>query len=177
MRGRPSILALSWRGKLLELLAAFAATVALTGCAGTPTPLAPGLRGSIGFPHQGVITDAVALPKKGEGYALLRANGRNWVNQRLVAAVQSAAVAVARARPGGAPHDRRHLGALGRRGERAPLPPHRARRRSPDLRPHARGGDPSRPRVSSRFGPDGLAEMDKGKASPRIDLEREWLLV
>src|SRR4051794_13662975 len=79
-------------------------TVALgaVACTGTPSPLSPAIRGSIGVPHNGMITNAVALPKKGEGYALLRDNGRNWGNPRLVAAVQGAAKTVARARPSGA---------------------------------------------------------------------------
>ena len=71
-------------------------------CAGTPSPLAPSIRGSIGVPHEGMLTDAVPLPRTGEGYALLRNNGRNWGNPRLVAAIQGAAKTVARARPGGA---------------------------------------------------------------------------
>src|SRR5437762_2670343 len=87
----------------LSTLLTVAAAPLLAACVGTPTPLAPSIRGSIGVPHQGMITNAVSLPKKGEGFALLRDNRRNWGNPRLVSAIQEAARAVARVRPGGAP--------------------------------------------------------------------------
>ena len=85
---------------LLAQLFAMILALASIGCLGTPSPLAPQLRGSVGLPHQGVITDAVPLPRSGEGYKLLRKNGVHWGNPRLVAAIQRAARDVARARPG-----------------------------------------------------------------------------
>src|SRR5580698_8911843 len=86
----------------LPALALAVAAPILAACTGTPTPLAPSIHGSIGVPHQGMITNAVTLPKRGEGYALLRGdNGRNYGNPRLVAAIEDAARQVARARPGG----------------------------------------------------------------------------
>src|SRR4051794_36899605 len=85
---------------LLAFAVALAAPL-LAACSGTPSPLTPAIRGSIGVPHQGMITNAVELPRKGDGYALLRNNGVRWGNPRLVAAIKSAAKAVARARPGG----------------------------------------------------------------------------
>ena len=54
--------------KTITLLLA-AAPLALLGCLGTPTPLAPGLRGSVGVPHHGVLTNGVVLPKRGPGFA------------------------------------------------------------------------------------------------------------
>ena len=153
----------------------FLATL-VAGCVGSPTPLAPGIHGSVGFPHEGVITNAVALPQKGEGYALLRHNGRNWGNPRLVAAIESAARTVAHARPGGVPlmigdmSARWGGGASGHRSHRTG--------RDADLLIYVMTPDgvsvpsPGFP----RFGPDGLAELSKGKYV-RIDLEREWQLV
>src|SRR5215212_4501450 len=90
------------KGLIAPLIAALLALASL-GCFGPPSPLAPSLRGSVGLPHQGVITDAAPLARKGEGYRLLRKNGVHWGNPRLVAAIQRAARDVSRARPGGPP--------------------------------------------------------------------------
>ncbi|AUX27921.1 murein endopeptidase [Sorangium cellulosum] len=165
--------------------------VALTcaACVGSsPTPLAPALRGSIGVPHHGVITDAVELPMQGEGYRLLRSNGVRWGTAGLVATVQRAAAEVARARPGGAPL---LVGDLSRRfGGRTRG--HRSHRtgRDADLLLYALtpDGRPVRSPGFIEFGPDGLARRgdDDGGRSPassgarafvRLDVEREWLLV
>ncbi|MFT3774982.1 MAG: penicillin-insensitive murein endopeptidase [Minicystis sp.] len=161
-----------WRLHLFILAAALLSVA----CTGTPSPLAPAIRGSIGVPHNGMITNAVALPKKGEGYALLRTNDRNWGNPRLVAAIQGAAKTVARARPGGA---RLMVGDISARwGGQASG--HRSHRTGRDadlliyvLTPDGRS-------IESpgfvRFGPDGLGEIEKGKFV-RVDVAREWQLV
>ncbi len=163
-------------------LVARAITVVLVlfsaGCFGVPSPLAPELRGSVGLPHQGVITDAAPLPRRGEGYRLLRKNGIHWGNPRLVAAIQRAAGDVSRARPGGPPLV---IGDLSARfggfssGHRS----HRTGRDA-DLLIFALTPD-GRPVQSPgflEFGPDGLARAkDKKVAYFRIDVEREWLLV
>jgi penicillin-insensitive murein endopeptidase len=148
----------------------------LAGCIGTPTPLAPSIRGSVGLPHQGMITNAVQLPRRGEGYALLRTNERNWGHPRLVHAIEAAAKTVARARPGGA---RLVIGDISARwgGEASGHHSHRSGRdadlllfvMTPDGRSIASPG-------FVRFGPDGLGEPEKGRFV-RIDLEREWQLV
>jgi penicillin-insensitive murein endopeptidase len=151
-------------------------TLLCVACTGTPSPLSPAIHGSIGVPHEGMITNAVPLPKKGEGYALYRSNDRNWGNPRLVSAIQGAAKSVARARPGGA---RLLVGDLSARwGGQASG--HRSHRNGRDadlliyvLTPDGRS-------VESpgfvRFGPDGLGEVDKGKFV-RVDVAREWQLV
>ena len=109
------------------VLSSVVAAPLLAACTGTPTPLAPAIRGSIGVPHQGMITNAARLPKKGEGFALLRNNGVNWGNPRLVAAIEAAArERRARAARRGAARRRRSLGALGRAGQRASIAPHAA---------------------------------------------------
>jgi penicillin-insensitive murein DD-endopeptidase len=76
----------------------------LISCVGVPSPLAPGLRGTVGVPHLGVLTDAVELPVRGVGYQRYRVLGKHyWGLPRLVRTVEAAAGYVARVRPGGAP--------------------------------------------------------------------------
>jgi penicillin-insensitive murein DD-endopeptidase len=146
------------------------------GCLASPSPLAPALRGSVGVPHQGVVTDAVALPKTGEGYRLLRSNGVHWGNPRLVAAIQTAAARVAAERPGGAPLV---IGDLAARfgGEASGHRSHRTGRDA-DLLIYATTPDgrsvPSPGFVA--FGPDGLAKTGDGDFV-RIDVDRSWRLV
>jgi penicillin-insensitive murein endopeptidase len=149
-----------------------------TGCVGAPSPLAPSLRGSVGLPHQGVLTDAVALPQHGEGFRLLRHNGRRWGNPRLVRAIEQAAATVARERPGGAPLVVGDLSAKTGGGASG----HHSHRTGRDADLLFYVTTPSGRPVTSPgfvlFGPDGLAKRDEdGKAFVRIDLEREWLLV
>jgi len=146
------------------------------GCVGGPSPLAPALRGSIGVPHHGVLTDASALPRTGEGFRRLRDNGIHWGNPRLVATIEHAAGAVARERPGGAPLV---IGDMSARfgGEASGHRSHRSGRDA-DLLIFAltpEGRSVTAPGFV-RFGPDGLAQTPSGKFL-RIDLEREWLLV
>jgi penicillin-insensitive murein DD-endopeptidase len=153
-----------------------AAGLLLAGCTGTPTPLAPSIRGSIGLPHQGMITNSVELPRRGEGYAMLRNNQRNWGNPRLVRAIESAAKTVSRARPGGA---RLMIGDMSSRwgGETSGHHSHRSGRDA-DLLIYVVAPD-GRSVTSPgfvRFGPDGLGEADK-RTFVRVDLEREWQLV
>src|SRR5688572_8441793 len=73
----------------------------LFGCGRTPTPLAPQVGGSIGMPHRGVLTRAVELPRRGEGYVWLRNDDRHYGVPRFVEAIERAAAKVARDRPGG----------------------------------------------------------------------------
>src|SRR5260221_9993075 len=76
-------------------------TALCTSCFGTPTPLAPGVAGSVGAPHHGVLTDAVEMPPEGVGYMRYRRNGPNyWGNPRLVRALESAARALHDRMPG-----------------------------------------------------------------------------
>jgi penicillin-insensitive murein endopeptidase len=160
-----------WRLHLLLF-----AAILCVACTGTPSPLAPAIRGSIGLPHNGMITNAVALPKKGEGYALYRSNGRNWGNPRIVAAIQSAAKGVAHARPGGA---RLMVGDISARwgGEASG---HRSHRTGRDADLLIYVTTPEGRSIESpgfvRFGPDGLGEID-GKKYVRMDVAREWQLV
>jgi len=169
------------------LLALFPSALAALGClSSTPSPLAPALRGSIGVPHDGIITDAAEMPRQGEGYVLLRSKGARWGNPRLVAAIQTAAREVWRARPGGAPLLVGDLSAQRGGGIRG----HRSHRTGRDadlllyaLRPDGR---PVRSPGFVKVGPDGLAVVTAAEGDApvkaddaylRLDVEREWLLV
>jgi penicillin-insensitive murein endopeptidase len=162
-------------GRIASLALAGAALFA-AGCVDTPTPLAPAMRGSIGVPHHGVLTHGAMLPAKGEGFRRLRDDGIRWGNPRLVAAIEGAAAAVARERPGGAPLMVGDLSAHAG-GEASGHRSHRTGRdadllfylTTPEGRPIASPG-------FVRFGHDGLAKLENDKFA-RIDLEREWLLV
>src|SRR5262249_43659954 len=150
--------------------------------------------------HEGMLSIAAPLPKKGEGFARLRDNGVNWGNPRLVAAIIAASAVVAKERPGA----RLIIGDLSARyggGARG----HRSHRtgRDADLLLYATTPD-GRPIDAPgfvRYGPDGLGDTSlkdiepdapvKGKAGEpkakpakvmtggkflRFDVEREWLL-
>src|SRR3954468_24982096 len=75
---------------------------ALAGCFSAPTPLAPGLTGSVGMPNSGVQTGAIELPEHGSGFARYRPKGRNhWGRPRLVSALTRIAGEVEAELPGG----------------------------------------------------------------------------
>ena len=61
-----------------------AATLAVTGCVGTPSPLAPGFGGSVGLPHQGSLSGAASLADRGEGWVRFRKDDMRWGNPRRV---------------------------------------------------------------------------------------------
>jgi penicillin-insensitive murein endopeptidase len=170
------LLALTESGVLKTCATALVLAVLTTSCFGTPTPLAPSIQGSVGVPHHGVLSRSVPLPRKGEGFKLLRKNGIHWGNPRLIAAIESAARDVARARPGGAPLV---VGDISARFGGA-ASGHRSHRtgRDADLLLYAL--TPDGRAVTSpgfiAFGPDGLAAGEDG-AYFRIDIDRQWLLI
>lgn len=146
----------------------------LFGCMGTPTPLAPRLRGSIGVPHMGSLTHAAPMPNKGPGFERLRRDDVRWGNPKLVSAIQTAAADVASLRPG-APlfvADLSH-----RFGGRADG--HRSHRTGRDADILFYATTPSGRSVRApgflKYGADGLAE-NKGDHF-RFDVERNWLFV
>jgi penicillin-insensitive murein endopeptidase len=141
-----------------------------------PTPLAPNIHGSVGLPHEGVLTNGVALPAEGDGYKRLRKDAIRWGNPRLVAAIERAAGAVSQARPHGPPLIVGDLSAQ-RGGE---IPNHRSHRTGRDadllLFVLAPNGIPVESPGFVRVGRDALAEAESGRYV-RLDLERNWLLV
>lgn len=71
---------------------------------GTPTPLAPGLSGTVGVPHNGVLTEPEELPQAGVGYRRFRPHSPVYFAlPRLVRAIKRAAEVVETEMPGGAP--------------------------------------------------------------------------
>lgn len=146
-----------------------------SGCFGMPSPLAPAVDGSVGLPHLGVLTEGVALPKKGRGFRRLRTNDVRWGNPRLVGSIQRAAARVRQER-GGPSLLVADLSA--RRGGK--IPRHRSHRtgRDGDLLFYAL--TPDGRAIESpgfvHFGADGLAEADKGRWV-RFDVDRNWRLV
>jgi penicillin-insensitive murein endopeptidase len=70
------------------------------GCARTPSPTVPGIGGSIGVPHAGVLTNPSALGMEGPGYRMLRDNDRRYGLPRFVQTIERAAASVAAQRPG-----------------------------------------------------------------------------
>ncbi|MFO0553533.1 MAG: penicillin-insensitive murein endopeptidase [Polyangiaceae bacterium] len=162
------------------------ASLALAGCMGIPSALAPGFEGSVGLPHSGVVTGAVALPKQGRGYERYRDDGVYWGTPRLVSAIQRAAASVAIEAPG-APLVIGDLSEqFGGKTDR-----HRSHRSGRDVDILFYVTTPSGVSVKSpgfiTFAADGLATASaskgkgKGKAKGarylRFDVERMWLLV
>jgi penicillin-insensitive murein endopeptidase len=148
----------------------------LLGCIGAPSPLAPHLRGSVGLPHHGVVTEAVALPKKGDGYVLYRDDDVRWGSARLVGVIQRVASAVVSSRPGGAPLV---VGDLSKRygGQTERHRSHRSGR-DVDLLFYVTTprGVPVRSPGFIKFSTDGLGATE-GKKVYRFDVERNWELV
>ncbi len=76
----------------------------LLGCASSPSPLAPSFRGSVGAPHNGVLTESAELPASGPGFRRFRQRASTYFGlPRLVRGVERAAGRVAEAHPGGPP--------------------------------------------------------------------------
>jgi penicillin-insensitive murein endopeptidase len=166
----------SWTNRVGRALA-MAVALGAGGCVGTPSPLAPGFRGSVGLPHQGTLTDGVALPDRGDGFVRFRKDGVKWGNPRLVSTIEGAARAVSQRAPGGAPLLVGDLSEKdGGKHER-----HRSHRtgRDVDLIYYAMTPD-GRPVPSPgfvRFGPDGLGKPEGGSRWLRLDVRRQWELV
>ncbi len=147
------------------------------GCFGTPTPLAPGLMGSVGLPNHGVLTNGTELPVRGAGYERFRPRSpRYFGSPRLVAAVERATRAVAEQAPGGEPlligdFSARHGGRISGHSS------HRSGR-DVDLLFYTLGPSslPVRCPGFVHFGPDGLAPTPEGKYVA-LDRQRNWLLV
>jgi penicillin-insensitive murein DD-endopeptidase len=158
--------------------AALGLALACGGCFGTPTPLAPGLAGSVGAPHHGVLTEAVQLPSEGVGFVRYRREGPNhWGNPRLVRAIETAARTVHDAMPGGPPLVVGDLSAK----DGGKIPRHQSHRSGRDVdlpwfvtTPE---GVPLQNPGFLAVGPDGLASLEGTGAFVRLDVAREWLLV
>jgi penicillin-insensitive murein endopeptidase len=147
------------------------------GCFGTPTPLAPGLTGSVGLPHHGVQTGAIELPDGGDGFARYRnQGGYYWGQPALVNGLREAARRVDRALPGGAPLVVGDLSAQ-YGGKIARHQSHRSGR-DVDLLWYVTTPDGTSLRNSSfvRLERDGMGRIP-GRGFVRLDVPREWMLI
>jgi penicillin-insensitive murein endopeptidase len=150
----------------------------LTGCFSTPTPLAPGLHGSVGVPNAGVLTEAAELPVRGQGFVRYRPLSTHYfARPRLVRALEAAAASVAQQAPGGAPLFIGDLSA--KTGGR--IPGHDSHRSGRDVDLLFLVTTPSGASVPSpgfvKFGSDGLGLAQGAKDYVRLDVDREWLLL
>jgi penicillin-insensitive murein DD-endopeptidase len=162
----------------LTSLAALSAATLMVACVGTVSPLAPSLRGSVGTPSHGVLTEGAELPVSGLGYERFRPESPNyWGVPRLVAAVQSAAAVVAQAAPGGPPLVVGDFSA--RTGGK--IPHHASHRtgRDVDLLFYFMDlyGQPLKSPGFVNVGSDSIAAVPRTRQFVRLDVEREWQLL
>ena len=151
--------------------------LALGGCFSAPTPLAPGLSGSVGMPNLGVQTGAVELPKAGQGFVRYRPLGKNhWGRPHLVSALQRIAGEIAEELPGGV----LVIGDLGAHSG-GKIPGHASHRSGRDVDLLFYALTPAGAPIASpgfvRYEADGLAVEPSSGDYLRIDVAREWLLV
>lgn len=148
------------------------------GCFSTPSPLAPGLHGTVGVPNRGVLSEAEELPVRGPGYVRFRPQGTHYFGRpRLVNALEQAALDVQRDAPGGAPLSIGDLSAKG--GGR--IPGHDSHRSGRDVDLLFLVTTPEGASVPSpgfvRFEGDGLARVQESGTFVRLDVDREWRLL
>jgi penicillin-insensitive murein endopeptidase len=160
----------------VSLRAVLPCVLALAACVRAPSPLTPDNRGSIGLPHRGTLTAPLPLPDKGQGFARLRRDERRFGTPRLIGAIERAAGAVERARPGSV----LVVGDLSvSHGGR--LLPHLSHRTGRDADLLLYVSTPDGAMVTSpgfvHVGPDGLAWDPKRERYLRFDVAREWLLI
>ena len=154
-----------------------ALSLAAVGCFSAPTPLAPGLSGSVGMPNSGSQTGAVELPAHGRGFSRYRPHGRNhWGRPRLVNALTRIAAEVESELPGSV----LVIGDLGaQRGGQ--IPGHASHRSGRDVDLLFYAVTPAGAPVTSpgfvRYEPDGLAIVPGSDDYVRLDVARQWLLV
>ena len=143
---------------------------------GHPTPLSPGLRGSVGLPNAGVLTESIQLPASGLGYRRYRPRAASYYGiPRLVRAISRAAATVAQQRPHGADLVVGDLS--GRRGGK--IPRHNSHRSGRDVdflyylvTPH---GVPFENPGFFPLDADGFVKFPDERYA-RLDVERQWLL-
>ncbi|HNZ24199.1 MAG TPA: penicillin-insensitive murein endopeptidase [Polyangiaceae bacterium] len=148
-------------------------------CVGSPSPLVPEARGSVGLPYRGVLTEPVALPQQGTGYVRIKPAGKHYGTRALVQTIEYAAAEVQRQRPGPPLQIGDLSGPYGGR-----IPNHSSHRtgRDVDFIFYATdlGGAMVPAQGWTHYGADGLGIAHEGKHGRiylRMDLERNWLLV
>jgi len=147
------------------------------GCFSSPTPLAPGLSGSIGMPNHGVQTGAIELPKQGKGFVRYRPHGlHHWGRPRLVSSLTRIAAEMDAEMPGSP----LVIGDLAARAG-GKIPGHASHRTGRDVDLLFYTLTPAGAAVPSpgfvRFEADGLAVVPHSGDYVRIDVARQWLLL
>jgi penicillin-insensitive murein endopeptidase len=153
------------------------AAALLGGCFSAPTPLAPGLEGSVGMPSSGVQTGATELPVRGKGFQRYRPQGKNhWGRPRLIAALTRITAEIDEELPGGV----LVIGDLAARTG-GKIPGHASHRSGRDVDllfyTSTPGGAPVPSPGFVRFEADGLAFVPDRREYVRLDVPRVWLLV
>ncbi|HKY38552.1 MAG TPA: penicillin-insensitive murein endopeptidase [Polyangiaceae bacterium] len=149
----------------------------LSGCFSSPTPLAPGLSGSVGMPNQGVQTGALELPQRGPGFLRYRPKGaHHWGRPRLVSGLTRIAAEMEQELPGS-------LLVIGDLGARAggKISGHASHRTGRDVDLLFYTLTPAGAVIPSpgfvRFEADGLAVLPESGDYVRLDVARQWLLI
>lgn len=151
---------------------------ASNGCSRMPSAVTPSLRGSVGLPHYGFLTDAVELPLSGPGYRCFDPSGHHFGTRPLIDAITYGAEQVKRERPDSQPLLVGDLSAK----TGGSLHHHASHRtgRDVDLLFYTTtlAGEPIESPGWVKFGPDGLglARVADGYRYVRLDIERNWLL-
>jgi penicillin-insensitive murein endopeptidase len=139
--------------------------------------LTPAVRGSVGTPNSGVLSEGQLVRADAEGLRWLRNNDRHWALPRFAQAIERAAARVAHERPG----TKLTVGDLSTPTGGGPLAPHFSHRSGmdADLLFYATTleGVPVDSPGFVHFGADGLARDEVHSRWLRFDIDREWLLV
>ncbi|MBI5531241.1 MAG: penicillin-insensitive murein endopeptidase [Deltaproteobacteria bacterium] len=160
-------------------LASLALAACAMGCSHVPSPLTPSVRGTVGLPHHGVLTDGVMLSQEGPAHRWFNPDGRHYGTREIVDAIRFASSEVRRQYPNSPPL---YVGDLsGRRGGR--IPGHASHRtgRDADLLFYMTtlSGEPIDAAGFVKFGADGLGAQagNRGQQFVQFDLTRNWALV
>lgn len=157
-----------------RVLATGALGLGLAGCISAPSPLAPGLAGSVGVPHSGVQTDGIELVG-GDGFVRYRPRGANhFGRERLVRALERISREMARDDPSAPPIVVGDLSA--RYGGK--IPGHQSHRTGRDVDLLFYFRTPGGARVTApgfiHVESDGLALVPETGELLRFDVELEW---
>jgi penicillin-insensitive murein DD-endopeptidase len=147
-------------------------------CTNTPSPLAPGFRGTVGVPHEGVQTEAVELSVRGPGFERFRPHSSHyWGRPRLVAGLARLAQTIRQRFPDSAPLV---VGDLSARGG-GKIPGHNSHRTGRDVDLLFFYTTPAGASVKApgfiHVEADGLAQVPGSGEFLRLDVVRQWELV
>jgi len=158
-------------------IATLAFASSLAACASVPSPLTPGVRGSVGQAAFGVLTEGVELPAQGPGFRRLRPWSKTDFGTPSM--IRTLAEAAARVSPATTDPPLVIGDIAGPRG--GPLSGHHSHRSGRDVDLlfffTTPGGVPVEAPGFVKVGPDGLAPAGDDKSFVRFDLARNWRLV